>query len=68
MVKNCSNCERRFKDDKRKGCQVFIKKPKNCWAFTTDKDWESKVNEAVNNYSLRKMGHFFATRGELNGI
>ena len=47
---------------------MFIKKPKNCWAFTTDKDWESKVNEAVNNYSLRKMGHFFATRGELNGI
>lgn len=45
---NCLDCERFIK---RKGkCAVFIKKPKNCWAFTTDKDWHKKVMKAVNEY------------------
>lgn len=66
---NCNNCERRWQNgEKRKGCQVLLAKRRNCWAFTTDKDWEVKVNAAVNAYSLKKMGHSFATRGERNGI
>lgn len=66
---NCNNCEKRWQNgEDKKGCQVFIKKPKNCWAFTTDKDWEVKVNAVVNAYSLKKVGHSFVTRGERNGI
>ena len=45
----CETCERRFK--KRKGCQVFNSKPKDCWAWTDDKDWAKKVREAVKKYA-----------------
>ena len=51
-MKNCDNCERRFKDGRLKGCHVFTEKPDNCWAWTDDPDWLEKVNEAVNNYEF----------------
>lgn len=39
-MNNCKECERRNK--KAKGCLVFKSKPKDCWAFTTDKDLGKK--------------------------
>lgn len=45
---NCATCERRggYAD----GCQAFNQEPDNCWAHTTDKDWQTKVNQAVKEY------------------
>lgn len=53
-MKSCSNCERRFKTERGKGCQAFTEKPKECWAWTDDPDWLRKVNRAVNNYQLTR--------------
>lgn len=65
---NCNNCERRWQNgEKRKGCQVLLAKRRNCWAFTTDKDWENKVDEAVNQYSMGKSGNKFKGRGKRYG-
>ena len=47
-MRNCENCERRNKH--KEGCQVFKKKPKDCWAWASDKDWLKKVNAAVKKY------------------
>ena len=47
-MKNCLECERY--DRRKSRCSVFTKKPKNCWAFTKDKDWQEKVRKAVNEY------------------
>ncbi len=50
-MKDCNNCEKSFKNKNRKGCQVFIEKINNCWAWTDDKDWLTKVNNAVKEYT-----------------
>ena len=49
---NCKTCERRNKISG--GCQVFTSKPKNCWAWTDDKEWLEKVNVAVKEYTKRQ--------------
>lgn len=51
-MKNCNNCEKRFKNENKKGCQVFKEKPNNCWAWTNDPKWLEKVNEDVKNYKM----------------
>lgn len=43
---SCNTCERRSS----LGCQVFKSKPENCWAYTEDKDWLKKVDEAIKVY------------------
>lgn len=51
-MKDCNNCERRLKaENKRLWCIAFTYKPKKCWAWTDDKDWLKKVNNAVAEYS-----------------
>lgn len=55
MIKNCSNCERRFKEESRAGCQAFKEKPVNCWAWTDDPAWEVKIALKVNRYSGDKI-------------
>lgn len=48
---DCSTCERRNK--KGEGCQVFKTKPKQCWAWTDDKEWSVKVEKDIAKYALR---------------
>lgn len=46
---DCNTCERR--DRKHAGgCLVLNPKPKNCWAWTDDPDWYTKVMLAVKRY------------------
>ena len=52
MKRTCENCEKRWKKDiKTKGCQVFLKIPDDCWAWTDDPAWEVKIVLKVNRYS-----------------
>ena len=48
LKNNCTTCERR--SNHKIGCFVFSEEPSSCWAHTTDKDWLTKVNEAVKEY------------------
>lgn len=42
---------------KRNGdCAVFKEKPKNCWAYTKDPKWLTKVMKDVRNYRKYKKG------------
>ena len=54
MIKNCNNCEKRFKTGKEEGCQVFKEKIENCWAWTDDEKWEEKVKQEVRDYASGK--------------
>lgn len=53
---DCQTCERRKK--RGVGCQVFKSKPKECWAWTDDKDWLKKVKIAVEDYATRNGGRY----------
>lgn len=57
---DCRSCERRYK--RKAGCQVFKSKPKQCWAWTDDKNWLKKVTAAVREYAGR-----FDTRYDIRG-
>lgn len=48
----CDGCERRKKGGE---CIVFKSKPNDCWAYTKDKQWQAKVNQAVAEYRRVKM-------------
>ena len=65
MIKNCSTCERRDKRTNGRSCRVFAKKPKNCWAWTNDPDWEVKVKEAVKRY---EEGRCFMNEDRAQGV
>ena len=53
--KTCDTCERRQKAFARgKGCLAFIKKPESCWAWTSDRNWKKKVEQATEDYKARK--------------
>lgn len=47
---SCLGCKRMSK----RGCKVFTEKPKKCWAWTDDPDWEKKVRAAVVEYRKAK--------------
>jgi len=55
-MRNCETCERRNKQNPKK-CIAFRFKPKNCWAYTNDKDWLRKVIAAVKKYKDYKNGY-----------
>jgi hypothetical protein len=50
---DCNTCERRSKINPKK-CDVFLSKPKNCWAWTDDPNWLKKVRKEVKEYTKRK--------------
>ena len=51
MKRTCENCEKRWRNTKTKGCQVFKEIPRDCWAWTDDPAWEVKIALKVNRYS-----------------
>ena len=60
MEKLCKTCERYKGSLKQKfRCLSFTAYPtpgKDCWAYTTDKDWLQKVQQAVIQYRRRVEG------------
>ena len=51
MKRTCENCEKRWRNSKTNGCQVFKKIPDECWAWTDDPAWEIKIALKVNRYA-----------------
>ena len=51
---NCSTCAR-MSNMHQIGCQVFKEEPRECWAWTDDKDWLKKANKACREYRNGKV-------------
>ncbi len=49
---NCKTCRRMYHGR----CEAFKHKPKECWAWTDDKDWRNKVKADIDNYRHRYQG------------
>lgn len=53
IKKTCETCARRNLLA-RSGCDAFVARPENCWAWTLDKKWKRKVEQATEEYKARK--------------
>ena len=49
IPQSCEGCQK-LKGGK---CMVMIRCFKECWAYTTDKDWLQKVKQAVKEYTKK---------------
>ncbi len=53
IKKTCETCARRNLL-RRSGCDAFVARPENCWAWTDDQGWKEKVEQATEEYKARK--------------
>lgn len=53
IKKTCETCARRNLL-RRSGCDAFVARPGNCWAWTDDQGWKEKVEQATEGYKARK--------------
>ena len=51
-AKTCRTCAR-FKGGR---CKVLLAKVKNCWAWTSNPDWEKELKKATEAYAKRMKG------------
>lgn len=50
-LKQCKGCKKAIGLG---GCKVFKTKPKKCWAYTRDVNWEAKIRKQIAKYQRYK--------------
>lgn len=55
VIEKCLTCQRRSPENPFE-CLVMKEQFEDCWAWTDDPEWETKVEKAVINYEWRWKG------------